>query len=167
MNSKKKQMKKIAVLFACLLPLLATAQEKGKISHMKKVAFVLFTASFVSAANALQPDNRLSAEFYSCLKKAESYEAKEPCYSSEEALQKRRLNAVYNRIARHADPAELSALDKTQKAWIAWRDKTASYLAEHAGDVASTNFVIAEGYILKAIVEQTDLLTEIADSRGW
>ncbi len=38
MNSKKKQMKKIAVLFAYLLPLLATAQEKGKIPGVTVLA---------------------------------------------------------------------------------------------------------------------------------
>ena len=134
---------------------------------MKKTILISLVAASVGTANASTPDNRLSAQFYGCMKKAESYEAKGPCYSSEDALQKRKLNAAYSRIARHADPAELAALDKAQKAWIAWRDETAGYLGEHAGDVGSTNFIITEEYILQAIVEQTDLLNEIADSRGW
>ena len=134
---------------------------------MKKAILISLVAASVSTGNAAQPDNRLSAQFYSCMKKAGSYEAKGPCYSSEDAVQKKRLNTAYSRIARHADPAELAALDKAQKAWIVWRDETASYLGEHAGDVGSTNFIMTEGYILQAIVEQADLLNEVADSKGW
>jgi uncharacterized protein YecT (DUF1311 family) len=134
---------------------------------MKRMILILLLVASGSMANAGQPDKRLSAQFYTCMETADSYEAKGPCYSSEDAIQKKKLNAAYGRIARHADPADLAALDTAQKAWIAWRDETASYLGEHAGDVGSTNFVITEGYILKAIVEQTDLLNEIADSRGW
>jgi uncharacterized protein YecT (DUF1311 family) len=121
----------------------------------------------IGAASGAERDSRMSGQFYDCIAKAASYEAKAPCYRAEDALQKKKLTAAYNRIASHADPAELASLDQAQRAWIVWRDKTAGYLGEHAGDVGSSNFIITENFVLQAIVDQTDLLNSVATSRGW
>jgi uncharacterized protein YecT (DUF1311 family) len=133
-----------------------------------KVTFLFALAMLsTSGTSAAERDKRLSAQFYDCIAKSTSYEAKAPCYSAEGALQKKRLNAAYSRIAGHADPAEVASLDQAQKAWIAWRDKTAGYLGEHAGEVGSTNLIITENFVLQAIIDQTDLLNRVADSKGW
>ena len=133
---------------------------------MKKIIAITLLTFFVGTSHAAQPDNRLSPQFNACMQKADSLEAKSNCYSAEDTLQKKKLNAAYNRIVRHADPSELDALNKAQKEWVTWRDDTHRYLADHAGDVADTNFVITEGFMLQAIIKHTDLLNEIADSRG-
>lgn len=134
---------------------------------MKKITAIILLSISTGAAHATQSNNRLSPQFNACMEKADSLESKYKCYSTEDALQKKKLNAAYNRIARHSDPSDLPVLNKVQKSWITWRDETYHYLSDHAGDVAETNFAITEGFMLDAIVDQTDLLNGIADSRGF
>lgn len=136
-------------------------------NKIKKSAAIILLSISTGAVHATQSNNRLSPQFNACMEKADSLESKYKCYSAEDALQKKKLNATYNRIARHSNPSDLPALNKIQKDWITWRDETYHYLSDNAGDVAETNFVITESFMLDAIIDQTDLLNGIADSKGF
>jgi uncharacterized protein YecT (DUF1311 family) len=129
------------------------------------IFFIIAAIAVQAAANA--ENTRHFRKFNSCMKNEKSLAQQSNCDAAELIVQKRKLTAAYNRIAKHIDSTELAALDKAQKDWITWRDSTYGYLEAHAGEVASTNYAITQGFLLNAIVEQTSLLNSVADSRGF
>ncbi|WP_122781655.1 lysozyme inhibitor LprI family protein [Burkholderia pseudomallei] len=103
-----------------------------------------------------------------CFDRAQGQEQEAACYEQAINVQKKRINAAYNKLIKHrqGDPARIDALNKLQKGWIAWRDQTNNYLNSNVAGNGYTVFVVSEGFLLDAATKQADLLETVRDVEG-
>ncbi|WP_261528069.1 lysozyme inhibitor LprI family protein [Burkholderia multivorans] len=137
---------------------------------MKKSLVVSFLAAsaFSIAVHAATPTKLDPVK--ACFDRAQNQEQQARCYDQAITVQKKRLNAAYNKLAAHRksrnDPEGIAALNQLQKNWIGWRDQTVNFLNGNAAGSASAVFAVSNNFLLDAVTKQADLLESIRDMEG-
>lgn len=130
-------------------------------------AVVLF-ATLAASAHAATPTKADPVKL--CFDHAQDQEQQARCYDAAVAVQKKRLNAAYNKLIAHRkaanDSAGIAALNQMQKDWIKSRDGTANYLNNHVAGSASAVFAVSNDFMLDAVTKQANLLETIRDMEG-
>lgn len=138
--------------------------------QMKKSLVVSFLAAsaFSIAAHAATPTKADPVK--QCFDHAQDQEQQARCYDAAIAVQKKRLNAAYNKLIAHRkaanDSAGIAALNQMQKDWIKSRDGTVNYLNNHVAGSASAVFAVSNDFMLDAVTKQANLLETIRDMEG-
>ncbi|MBR8309831.1 lysozyme inhibitor LprI family protein [Burkholderia cenocepacia] len=131
-------------------------------------AAVVSFATLATSAHAATPTKADPVK--QCFDHAQDQEQQARCYDAAVAVQKKRLNAAYNKlIARRKaanDSAGIAALNQMQKDWIKSRDGTVNYLNNHVAGSASAAFAVSNDFMLDAVAKQADLLETIRDMEG-
>ncbi|MFY4698216.1 lysozyme inhibitor LprI family protein [Burkholderia glumae] len=137
---------------------------------MKKSLVVSFVvaSTFSIAAHAATPTKADPVK--ACFDRAQDQEQQARCYDAAVTLQKKRLNAAYNKLVAHRkaanDSAGIAALNQMQKDWIKSRDGTVNYLNDHVTGSASAVFAVSNDFMLDALTKQADLLETMNDMEG-
>ncbi|KVD23140.1 hypothetical protein BGV67_02685 [Burkholderia ubonensis] len=131
-------------------------------------AAVVSFATFAASAHAATPTKADPVK--RCFDQAQDQEQQARCYDAAVAVQKKRLNAAYNKLIAHRkaanDSAGIAALNQMQKDWIKSRDGTVNYLNNHVAGSASAVFAVGNDFMLDAVTKQADLLESIRDMEG-
>ncbi|WP_080432782.1 lysozyme inhibitor LprI family protein [Burkholderia ubonensis] len=131
-------------------------------------AAVVSFATLAASAHAATPTKADPVK--QCFDHAQDQEQQARCYDAAVAVQKKRLNAAYNKLIAHRnaanDSAGIAALNQMQKDWIKSRDGMVNYLNNHVAGSASAVFVVSNDFMLDAVTKQANLLETIRDMEG-
>ncbi|WP_423392503.1 lysozyme inhibitor LprI family protein [Burkholderia sp. LMG 21824] len=135
---------------------------------MKKnlVASFLAASAFSIAAHAAMPTKVDPVK--ACFDRAQNQDQTAACYDKAIGMQKKRLNAAYNKLVAHRkdDPKAIDALNQMQREWIKWRDGTIDYMNHNVAANGSTLQTVSNDFMLDAVTKQADLLEEMNSMEG-
>jgi uncharacterized protein YecT (DUF1311 family) len=133
---------------------------------MKIAKTALLVAGFAWVGMAHAGEGHYSNQLKACAKQASTDEARFKCDEAEIALQKKRLNTAYTRLAGKLSAGDKAYLDKVQHEWITWRDDNYELLAEHVPGESVTVRTTSLNFLMDAIYDRASQLEMMLDEIG-
>jgi uncharacterized protein YecT (DUF1311 family) len=133
---------------------------------MKIAKIALLVVGFACVDMAHAGEGHYSNQLKACAKQASTDEARFQCDEAEIALQKKRLNTAYTRLAGKLAAGDKAYLDKVQHEWITWRDDNYELLAEHVPGESATVRTTSLSFLMDAIYDRASQLEMMLDEIG-
>lgn len=129
--------------------------------------FALLAAANLVCWPVLAKELGYSQQFQTCIEQTAVGDVQNSgCYQLEITRQKKRLNAVYAKLAARLSPESRAALDKAQKAWLTWRDSNYQFLSEHVPGQWVTVQLTGNEFLLQSIRSRADELEMVLKEVG-